>query len=92
MREPLTWYDALEAGDLSGLGAWVVRDDRPIVIGFTIGRKVTFAFAITHYAGNDLKRKPKESGQGNTRGTTSAFKRRVKCLRFRAIQLHHIPY
>jgi hypothetical protein len=44
MREPLKWYDALEAGDLSGLGAWVVRDDRPIVIGSTNRAESHFCF------------------------------------------------
>jgi hypothetical protein len=42
MREPLKWYDALEAGDLSGLGAWVVH--RPIVIGSTNRAESHFCF------------------------------------------------
>jgi hypothetical protein len=73
MREPLKWYDALEAGHLSGSAPGWSAMIAQSLSDLRIGRKVTSAFAITHYAGNDLKRKPKESGQEKTRGKLRAL-------------------
>ena len=47
---------ALETGDFSWFGAWVLSDDSQSSSEVRMGRKVTLVFAMRHYAGNALKR------------------------------------